>query len=203
MNGKIFISYSWAEPSGSIVNNWLKPCLKEAGINCMIDKDDCGYNANIDKFERDLPNAAKVVLVLSQSFLFSLDCMFEAALAVSKCDTEKQVYVINLIDYNFRKDGEKWFDKVVFHFNGLKDEYEESEAKLPADARGYYKNKLRKVNTIISNLTKFWKMLGSKNSSTFENASEKQFELVCRELKQSIDEATLKNKNISDTQLNP
>lgn len=203
MNGKIFISYSWVEPSGSIVNNWLKPCLKDAGITCMIDKDDCGYNANIDKFERDLPNAAKVVLVLSQSFLFSLDCMFEAALAVSKCDIEKQVYVINLIDYNFRKDGEKWFDKVVFHFKGLKDEYEESEAKLPADARGYYKNKLRKVNTIISNLTKFWKMLGSKNSSKFENASQKQFELVCRELKQSIDEATLKSKNISDTQLNP
>ena len=203
MNGKIFISYSWVEPSGSIVNNWLKPSLEDADIKCLIDKDDCGYNDNIDKFERELPNAAKVVLVLSQPFLFSPDCMFEAALAVSKCDIERQVYVINLVDYNFRKDGEKLYDRVFFHFKGIKDGYEESKSKLPADARGHYNDKLHKVNTIISNLSKLWKMLGSKNSVTFGDASKKQFDLVCRELKQSIDDATLKNKNISDTKLEP
>lgn len=67
MNGKVFISYRWTEPSGSIVNNFLKPSFHQAGINCLIDKDDCGYNANIDKFEAELPLAAKVVLVLRQN----------------------------------------------------------------------------------------------------------------------------------------
>lgn len=203
MNGKIFISYSWTEPSGSIVNNWLKPCLIDAGISCMIDKDDCGYNGNIDKFERDLPKAAKVVLVLSQPFLFSLDCMFEAALAVSKCDIEKQVYLINLIDYNFRKDSDKWYDKVFFHFKGLKDEYDDSCSKLPSGARGPYKDKIRKVNTIINNLTTLWKMFGSKNSVTFDMASKNKFELVYKELKQSIDDAMLNNKSITDSRLTP
>ena len=125
MNCKIFISYSWTEPSGSIVNNWLKPCLKEANINCMIDKDDCGYNGNIDKCERDLPNAAKVVLVLSPPFFRSLDCMYEASLAVSKCDIEKQVYVINLRNYHFRKDELNLLKETSDCFEDLKMKREE------------------------------------------------------------------------------
>lgn len=88
MYWKFFISYSWKEPSGSIVNNWLVPAIKAAGITCLVDKEACGYNANIDKFEADIPKAAKVMLVLSPEFFRSLDCMFEAALAVSKCDIE-------------------------------------------------------------------------------------------------------------------
>ncbi len=81
MDGKVFISYSWKEPSGSIVNNWPVPSIKAAGINCLVDREACGYNANIDKFEADIPKAAKVVLVLSPAFLTSEDCMYEAALA--------------------------------------------------------------------------------------------------------------------------
>lgn len=99
MNGKIFISYSWSEPSGSIVNNWLKPYLKDTGITCMIDKDDCGYNGKNEIIERELPLASKVVLDVSPAFLLSPSCMFEAALAVTKCNVGKQVFVINLLDF--------------------------------------------------------------------------------------------------------
>lgn len=187
MNGKIFISYSWVEPSKSIVNNWLKPCLKNAGINCMIDKDDCGYNDNIDKFERELPNAAKVVLVLSQPFLFSPDCMFEAALAVSKCDVEKQVYVINIQDYNFRKDELNLLKEISDQFEDLKMKKEEALQKLSDSAKGTVKDELRKINTILANLSGLWKMLRSKNSGSFDAVSKDDFKLVCDVLKSSIE----------------
>lgn len=187
MNGKIFISYSWTEPSKSIVNNWLKPCLKNAGINCMIDKDDCGYNDNIDKFERELPNAAKVVLVLSQPFLFSPDCMFEAALAVSKCDVEKQVYVINIQDYNFRKDELNLLKEISDRFEDLKMKKEEALQKLSDSAKGPVKDELRKINTILGNLSGLWKMLRSKNSGSFDAVSKDGFKLVCDVLKLSIE----------------
>lgn len=38
MNKTVFISYSWAEPSGGIVNNWLKPSLKNVGIGVSVDR---------------------------------------------------------------------------------------------------------------------------------------------------------------------
>lgn len=130
MDGKIFISYSWAEPSGSIVNNWLVPAIKAAGITCLVDKDACGYNANIDKFEADIPKAAKVVLVLSSAFFRSVDCMFEAALAVSKCDVERQVYVINLPEYNFRKDEQGLLQGTSSFFEGLKMKTQDALSKF-------------------------------------------------------------------------
>lgn len=187
MNGKIFISYSWLEPSGSIVNNWLKPCLKNAGINCMIDKDDCGYNDNIDMFERELPNAAKVVLVLSPAFFRSLDCMYEASLAVSKCDIEKQVYVINLQDYNFRKDELNLLKETSDRFEDLKMKREEALQRLSESAKGPIKDDLRKINTILGNLSGLWKMLRSKHSGSFDSVSKDDFKLVCDVLKSSIE----------------
>lgn len=196
MNGKIFISYSWAEPFGSIVNNWLVPAIKEAGINCLVDKEACGYNANIDKFEADIPNAAKVVLVLSPEFFQSLDCMFEAALTVSKCDVEKQVFVINLPNYNFRKDSEKRLETTVSLFESQKKECEEAMIKLSSAVKGPYKDKLRKINIIIRNLGELWKMLGSKNFGEFKSLSVNNFEFVCKELKRSLEETVYKNDDI-------
>ena len=186
MNGKIFISYSWAEPFGSIVNNWLVPAIKAAGINCVVDKEACGYNANIDKFEEDIPNAAKVVLVLSPAFFQSLDCMFEAALAVSKCDVEKQVYVINLQNYNFRKDEQEMLGDISSYFEEYKMKMQDALSKLPDSAKGPLKDNLRRINTVISNLTALWRMLKSKNSGAFEEISKDGFMLVCQELQKSL-----------------
>ena len=187
MDGKIFISYSWTEPFGSIVNNWLVPAIKAEGINCVVDKEACGYNANIDKFEEDIPNAAKVVLVLSPAFFQSLDCMFEAALAVSKCDVEKQVYVINLQNYNFRKDEQGFLKSTASHYEDLKMRTQDALSKSPDYAKGPFKEDLRRINTVIINLTALWRMLKSKNSGTFENVSKEGFKLVCQELKKSLD----------------
>ena len=188
MNGKIFISYSWAEPYGSIVNNWLVPAIKAADIKCLVDKEACGYNGNIDKFETDIPNAAKVILVLSPEFLQSPECMFEAALAVSKCDVEKQVYVINLLNYNFRKDEQNLLEKASSHFNGLKMQKQDALSKLPDSARGPLKDDLRRINTVIDNLNSLWRMFKSKNSGAFGDISKDGFMLVCRELKKSLDD---------------
>lgn len=203
MDGKVFISYSWKEPSGSIVNNWLVPSIKAAGINCLVDREACGYNANIDKFEADIPKAAKVVLVLSPAFLTSEDCMYEAALAVSKCDVEKQVYVINLADYNFRNDADMWLERVDSFFGALKKKYEDAMTKLSDTGRGHYRDKLRKINTIINNLTVLWRMLSFKNSGTFGSISKNGFELVCKELKESVEESMLKTEGISNTNIVP
>lgn len=203
MNGKVFISYRWTEPSGSIVNNWLKPSFHQAGINCLIDKDDCGYNANIDKFEAELPLAAKVVLVLSRAFFFSIDCLFEAALAVSRCDVDKQVYVINVQDYNFRKDEEKWFEQTVGFLQEQRAGSETSRAALSDSPKGPYEYRIRKIDTILNNLDALWEMLSSKNSGEFKTISLGGFKVVCDIVKESLEEAVYKNDNLIDNNIQP
>ena len=190
MNGKIFISYSWIEPSGSIVNNWLVPSIKSHGIKCLVDKDNCGYNANIDKFEADLPNAAEVVLVISPTFFMSLECMFEASLAVTKCDIERQVYVINLQDYNFRKDERNLLHETSMFFENLKMKTLEALEKLPDSAKGSRKDDLRKINTVLGSLNALWRMLKSKNSGSFNMLSRNGFTMACEEIIENLKEVT-------------
>lgn len=202
MNGKIFISYCWAEPSGSIVNNWLVPAIKTAGINCLVDREACGYNVNIDKFEADILNAAIVLLVLSPEFFCSMDCMYEASLAVSKCDVDKRVYVINLQDFNFRSDT-KIFNETHERFLEKKRELEEAMSKVSVEGRGLHKDRLRKINTIIGNLSKLWKMLGNKNSGEFKHISKRNFELLCIKLKRSLEETVYESDFITNAELEP
>ena len=186
MNGKIFISYSWTEPSGSIVNNWLLPSLKAGGINCLVDKEACGYNANIDKFEADIVKASKIVLVVSLPFLRSLECMYEASLAVSKCDVEKQLFLINLPAYNFRTDSDGLLSSTSSFFTQLKAENEELLMNIADAAKGPVKKKIRKIKTILDNLDKLWDMLGSKNSGTLDVISKDGFKVVCESIKDSL-----------------
>ena len=128
---------------------------------------------------------------------------FEAALAVSKCDVEKQVFVINLPNYNFRKDEDKWLERAASLFDGRKKDYEESMTKLSDPVKGPHKDKLRKIITIIGNLGGLWKMLESKNSGDFQELSKNSFEFVCNELKRSLEETVYKNENITNSKAEP
>lgn len=84
MNKTVFISYSWQEPSAGIVNNWLKPSLKNAGIVVSVDKDNCQYQDSIDQYEREIGNADKIIAVVSRPYLESINCMYEMALIFEK-----------------------------------------------------------------------------------------------------------------------
>ena len=65
MNKTVFISYSWAEPSGGIVNDWLKPSLKDADISVSVDKDNCQYQDSIEEYEQEIGNANMIIAVVS------------------------------------------------------------------------------------------------------------------------------------------
>lgn len=202
MTRKVFISYSWVEPSGSVVNNWIYPSLlgslRGRDVECVVDKVTCGYNEDIDNFEEDIVNATKVILVLSQDFLYSEDCMYEAALAVSQCNTTEQVYIINLTNYNYRKDEEGRYDKICDCFNNKKSKVEEEISKLPSVANKTKKKELRKINTILNNLSDVWDMFKSKNSGRFETVSKDNFKLLSDDILKRLEVCSISSANIAE-----
>lgn len=202
MTRKVFISYSWAEPSGSVVNNWIYPYLLESlkgrNVECVVDKVTCGYNEDIDKFEEDIVNATKVILVLSQTFLYSEDCMYEAALAVSRCNITEQIYIINLTNYNYRKDEAEHYDKICEYFNNRKSKVEEEISKLPPVASETKKKELRKIDTILNNLSDVWDMFKSKNSSRFETVSKDNFKLLSDDILKRLESCGISSADIAE-----
>ena len=113
------------------------------------------------------------------------------------------MYVINIVDYNFRKDADKWLERADSFFKSLKKECEEAMTNLSDSGKGFYRDKLRKINSIINHLGNLWRMLGSKNSGAFDDISNNGFELVCKELNMSVEESMRKTEGLSNTKITP
>lgn len=169
---KIYISYSWKQPAKSIVKNWLCPCLKQSNIDYSIDVKDCGYGHDIEAFEREIGQADNVLVVLSNSYFYSLNCMYELALIIKNGIVSNRVRLVNLEDFSrtydmYRKVYDNWcYNALQLQQNLSNDEYRDRPLL----------NELEKVNTILIHFDKAWEYIQKINTLSFEQLSANQFQ---------------------------
>lgn len=169
---KIYISYSWKQPAMSIVKNWLCPCLKQSNIDYSIDVKDCGYGHDIEAFEREIGQADNVLVVLSNSYFYSLNCMYELALIIKNGIVSNRVRLVNLEDFSrtddmYRKVYDNWcYNALQLQQNLSNDEYRDRPLL----------NELEKVNTILTHFDKAWEYIQKINTLSFEQLSANQFQ---------------------------
>lgn len=169
---RIYISYSWKQPAMSIVKNWLCPCLKQSNIDYSIDVKDCGYGHDIEAFEREIGQADNVLVVLSNSYFYSLNCMYELALIIKNGIVSNRVRLVNLEDFSrtydmYRKVYDNWcYNALQLQQNLSNDEYRDRPLL----------NELEKVNTILTHFDKAWEYIQKINTLSFEQLSANQFQ---------------------------
>lgn len=72
----IFISYAWGSESEAIAESVEKE-LQKRGLRIIRDKNDLGYKGRIKDFMAQIGRAKYVVLIISNKYLRSINCMFE------------------------------------------------------------------------------------------------------------------------------
>jgi len=72
----VFISYAWGGESEAIVNQ-IDQALQERGITIIRDKRDLGYKGSISAFMERIGQGNCVIVVISDKYLRSPNCMFE------------------------------------------------------------------------------------------------------------------------------
>jgi formylglycine-generating enzyme required for sulfatase activity len=72
----VFISYAWKGESEEIVNQ-IDRSLQERGIKIIRDKRDLGYKGSISEFMERIGRGSCVIVVISDKYLRSPNCMFE------------------------------------------------------------------------------------------------------------------------------
>lgn len=169
---KIYISYSWKQPAMSIVKNWLCPCLKQSNIDYSIDVNDCGYGHDIEAFEREIGQADNVLVVLSNSYLYSLNCMYELALIVKNGIVSNRVRWVSLED----------FCRTYVMYNTVCSYWKEYFSQLHQNLSNEEHidrpilNELEKVNAILTYFGKAWEYIQKINTLSFEQLSANQFQ---------------------------
>src|SRR6185436_9694444 len=72
----IFISYAWGGEREEIVNQ-IDIALQERGVKIIRDKRDLGYKGSISEFMERIGRGNCVIVVISDKYLRSPNCMFE------------------------------------------------------------------------------------------------------------------------------
>ena len=191
MNKTVFISYSWAEPSSGIVNNWLTGCLKGATIDYSVDKQDCQYHDSIAEFERKIGNADMIIAVISRSFLESIHCMYEMASVFEKGgDIARRLFVIGIEE--IQKEDE------IRHY--WKDEYDEAKYRFETEefAVEPIEKKYNQTDLIRKHLGKFLVYLGDRNGMNFSIVSANNYSAVLKQLQNRINEAEIPVGDLMD-----
>jgi len=93
----IYISYAWGGDSEKIVDQLDKE-LQTKGIKVTRDKRDLGYKGSIVGFMEDIGKGNKIIVVISEKYLKSDNCMFELTQIYENKDFAKRIYPIILDD---------------------------------------------------------------------------------------------------------
>ena len=92
-----FVSYAWTEESATFVDD-LQQALERQGIRVRRDRDEVRYKDSIREFMHRLGSGKAVVVVLSEKYLKSENCMFELLEIVKMSQAKDRIFPIVLND---------------------------------------------------------------------------------------------------------
>lgn len=93
----VFISYAWGGESEEIVNR-IDQAIQERGIRIIRDKRDLGYKGSIREFMERIGRGNCVIVVISDKYLRSPNCMFELVEVADGKEFHDRVFPVVLKD---------------------------------------------------------------------------------------------------------
>lgn len=99
LNGQhtVFISYAWGGESETVANE-IDQAVTSAGINLIKDKRNLGFKGLIKEFMEEIGQGNAVILVISDKYLKSPNCMFELLEVQKSGDFYERVFPLVLPD---------------------------------------------------------------------------------------------------------
>ncbi len=151
---EIFISYSWGGESEKIVET---VCGKFADmeLNIIRDKIALGYKGNIKEFMERLGRGKFVIVIISDKYLKSENCMFEMLQLKNRGDFYKRIFPIVLDDAAIYKEQKRldyiiYWDKEIKKLNKKHKELNDfANTHLAVEKLGQY----RDIRRIIDEIT--------------------------------------------------
>jgi len=96
----VFISYAWGEETSEreAIVNQLDQALQKRGLRIVRDKRDLGYKGSIRKFMERIGDGDCIVVVISDKYLRSKNCMFELVEILKNKEFADRIFPIILGD---------------------------------------------------------------------------------------------------------
>ncbi|MBT9310892.1 COR domain-containing protein, partial [Leptothoe kymatousa] len=94
---EVFVSYAWGGDSEKITNK-VDEALQAANIELIRDKRDLGFKGHIKEFMQQIGKGKAVVVIISDKYLKSENCMFELVEIAASGNFDNRIFPIVLDD---------------------------------------------------------------------------------------------------------
>jgi internalin A len=198
-NSEIFISYAWGGESEEIVNK-IYPILVEKGFNVIRDKVDLGYKGNIKEFMQRIGMGKAIVVVISDKYLKSENCMFEILEIHRNKDTWNRIFPIVLRDARMYDEIER-IDYLVYWDTKIADLNAKIKTLQNAAGIGAVIEKVNQYTDIRRFNDEIMSMLRDMNTLTPDMHCDNNFESLIKALMHIVDiDINTSGKNQSNQQ---
>jgi hypothetical protein len=181
---EIFISYAWGGESEKIVDE-IYNTFKEKDYNIIRDKINLGYKGRISEFMNLIGEGKYVIIVISDKYLTSENCMYEIIQVVKQGQFHNRIFPIILSDANFYKPINRI--KYIKHWEKqIEDLNEGMKSIKDMSVIGEIQKELSNYREILNNISDILFVLKDMNTLTPDIHQDTNFEELFKSIKLQI-----------------
>ena len=173
MNNNIFLSYSWKDKDTA---DEIDNRFKSIGINFIRDVRDAPYKTNLKEFMSRVRDTDYVLMVISDHFLKSANCMYEVMELLTDRSYHERILQVILADADIFNPG--------YRVNIIK-YWQDKKGKLKQDLKGVEianlggeAETLKHYTNICINISDFLNRLSNENSHGYSNLVDNKFKPI-------------------------
>jgi len=179
----VFISYAWGGESETVADE-LDAAFQARGVTIVRDRRDLGYKGSIREFMEGIGRGRCVILVISDKYLKSPNCLFELAQVAGREDFAGRVFPVVLEDARIYDPVERL--GYVKHWEQKRDELDAAMKGVSSDNLQGFREEIDQYSEIRDLLPRLTDVLKDMNALTPEmhrgSGFEELFEAVMSRL---------------------
>lgn len=183
---QVYISYAWGGESERIANE-LDADLQANGIKIVRDKRDLGFKGMIRDFMQEIGRGHAVVVIISDKYLKSPNCMYELVEIAKNKDVHNRIFPIVLGDADIYNPVNRI--KYIKHWEDKLKELDEAMKSVSAANLQGMRDEIDSYDEIRDNISNLTFLLKDMNTLTPEMHEGSNFAALISSLKQHLNEA--------------
>ncbi|MDJ0704813.1 MAG: COR domain-containing protein [Leptolyngbyaceae cyanobacterium MO_188.B28] len=185
LNKEVFISYAWGGDSEAIANQ-IDQAFQASDITLIRDKRDLGYKSPIKEFMERIGRGKVVIVVISQKYLQSENCMFELLQIAQNNQFYGRIFPIVLDDAKIYKPIDRI--KYVKYWETQIQELDEAMREVSQSNLDGFRDDIDLYNEIRRHLPRLTHILKDMNTLTAKIHSESGFEELFEAVRRKLAE---------------
>jgi hypothetical protein len=180
---EVFISYAWRGESEELVNR-LYEAFQARGIKIIRDKTELGYKGLIKEFMQRIGRGKYVVIVISDRYLKSPNCMYELIQISQNGDFYNRTFPIVLADAQIYDPVQRL--RYIKHWEDKKKELNEAIREVSAEYLQGIREEIDQYTQIRNTIAELTSILKNMNTLTADMHSESDFKVLFNALQSKL-----------------